>query len=101
MTTFCLLPNTIYWSVGLVKISNNHRLHVYCFLNLGMEEPVDRKTEMLRGNVTCGGVDDDAVISWVSVCPSGLCKVQQKRSRGVRSMISIFGNNYFLPWPKI
>lgn len=77
---------------------------MYTFFNLGMDEPVDRKAEMLRGNVTCGGVDDgddDAVSSWVSVCPSGLCKVQQKRSRGVRSMVPIFGNNYFLPWPKL
>lgn len=44
---------------------------------------------MLRGNVT---YDDDGHgegSSWVSVCPNGLWKVQQKRSRGIQSMVSI------------
>lgn len=43
---------------------------------------------MLRDNVTYDDDDDsdDEDSSWVSVCPNGLWKVQQKRSRGIQSM---------------
>lgn len=53
---------------------------------------------MLRDNVTYDDDDgDDEDSSWVSVCPNGLWKVQQKRSRGIQSMFfSVFslGLNY-------
>lgn len=38
---------------------------------------MDQTSETLRNN---GGGDGVDVTSWVSVCPRGLCKVQQKRS---------------------
>lgn len=58
-----------------------------------MDDHMDTNTEMPHGNVTC---DDDVLNSWVSVCPSGLWKVQQKRTRGIRSMVSTSGNNDFI-----
>lgn len=55
---------------------------------------------MLRGNVTYDDDGDDEDSSWVSVCPNGLWKVQQKRSSGIQSIVSIsvfsLGLNYFM-----
>lgn len=70
------------------KRSSFTRRHFY----LGM----DGNTEMLRGNVTYDDGDDEGS-SWVSVCPNGLWKVQQKRSRGIQSMVSIS----VLSWPQL
>lgn len=53
---------------------------------------MDGNTEMPHGNVTC---DDDVIDSWVSVCPSGLWKVQQKRTRGIRRMVSTSNDSLF------
>lgn len=61
--------------------------------HVGMDDRVDRNTEKPHGNVTCG---DDVINSWVSVCPSGLWKVQQTRTRGIQSTVSAS----FPFWPK-
>lgn len=47
-----------------------------CFLTPGMDGGVDETLENLPGNSDC---DDADITSWVSVCPRGLWKVQQKR----------------------
>lgn len=65
------------------------------FLNLGMDESMDVKRGMLHGSITYG--DDDDISSWVSVCPSGLWNVQQKRSRGIQGVVSTCENGNFLP----
>lgn len=50
---------------------------------------MDRDAEMLHGNLTCD--DGDGVTSsWVSVCPSGLWRVEQQPTRGTQSTC---GNN--------
>lgn len=68
------------------------------FLNLGMDESMDGNRDVLHGSVT---YDDDDISSWVSVCPSGLWNVQQKRLRGIQGVVSTCGSGYFLPCPFI
>lgn len=56
-----------------------------------MDGWMDQTLETLHDNGDCDGVD---VTSWVSVCPRGLWKVQQKRTgEGSQQTVSSSGDD--------
>lgn len=63
------------------------------FMNPGMDGWMDHSLETLCGN-SDHDHDDVDVTSWVSVCPRGLWKVQQKRTgEGIQPTVSNSGDD--------